>query len=101
MKLLKKLYPSREFKSLAGELCEKRVCGDDPSRGEVWTVCGQSVADLVAMKLGFDPSTRFVTVSPKGRVGFSCGKPEEISALYRACASFGLPMSKGLKNANV
>lgn len=100
MKLLKTLFPSREFKTRDGQLLEKRVCGDDPSRGEVWTVSGETVEQLVAQKLGFDPFVNFVKVE-SGRVSFSCGKPQEIASLFRKCEAIGLPMSKSLKNARV
>lgn len=96
--ILKILYPNRDFKVQAGQFLEKRLCGDDPSRGLVWTVSGETVEQLVSQKLGFDPFCGFVKIV-NGRIGFSCGKPEEIKSLYRQCEQFGIPMSAGLKNS--
>lgn len=53
----------------------------------------------VAIKLGFRPEVRFVTFKA-GRVGFTCGKPDEVRALRSACIDHGMKMTRGLQDAN-
>jgi hypothetical protein len=50
----------------------------------------------VCEKLGIDSTIHFVTWE-RGRVGFTCGKPEEIRYLQRRCKQFGFKMTKSLK----
>lgn len=39
----------------------------------------------ICSKLGFVPEVHFVEVYNSGRIGFTCGKEHEISALRSAC----------------
>ncbi len=56
----------------------------------------QAYRDLCG-ELGFIPEVRFVKVSTRGHVGFTCGKPDEIRALRQRVRMCGYPMTRGLK----
>ena len=49
--------------------------------------------------LGFDASSKFVEITKNGSVGFTCGKPDEIRALYHASVTNGLRPSRELLRA--
>lgn len=49
-------------------------------------------------QLGFDAAMKFVEIK-RGKIGFTCGKPEEIRALRRAAIDAGFAITKGLKEA--
>ena len=46
--------------------------------------------------LGFIPSVRFVEVTNRHTVTFTCGKPDEIRALRKACRERGYVAAKSL-----
>jgi hypothetical protein len=46
--------------------------------------------------LGFIPKVRFVEVTNRHTVTYSCGKPEEVRALARACRERGYVAARSL-----
>lgn len=52
--------------------------------------------ESVCHKLGFDPEAHFVKVTNRGTISFTCGKPNEIRDLKKACRDNGYKMSKSL-----
>ena len=52
----------------------------------------------VCHDLGFFPSINFVDITKNGTITFTCGKPDEIYALFAACNSKGYSPSKRLEN---
>ena len=47
-------------------------------------------------QLGFRPDVRFVDITTRGTITFTCGKPDEIRALLRAVRKAGLRPSAAL-----
>lgn len=52
----------------------------------------------VCHNLGFDPNTHFVKVTNRGTITYTCGKPNEIRELKKACQTNGYKMAKSLKD---
>lgn len=59
----------------------------------------QARYEAICEQLGFDASVKFVTVSRRGGIGFTCGKPEEIQALLRSVRREGMRPSASLIKA--
>jgi hypothetical protein len=53
--------------------------------------------DEVCKDLGYLPETKFIKVTPQGRISFTLGKPNEIKGLYHSINEKGYLMSDKLK----
>lgn len=52
--------------------------------------------EKICRELGFLPEVNFIEIK-NGYIGFTCGKPHEIKALYKAVTEAGYAPSKGLR----
>jgi hypothetical protein len=55
--------------------------------------------DKIGHELGFNPAGHFVKITSRNRISFTCGKPDEIFALYRAVRDNNYIASKALVDA--
>ena len=55
--------------------------------------------DAICHELGFIPSVHFVEITNRGTITYTCGKPQEIRALYKAVIDHGYQPSKNLEEA--
>jgi hypothetical protein len=53
----------------------------------------------VCQRLGFSPEAKFVKVHDDGSISYTCGKPDEIKALYHRCRQRGFRIHKDLTEA--
>ena len=50
----------------------------------------------VCHDLGFVPEVRFVTITTRGTISFTCGRPSEVRLLLTACREHGYKPSRAL-----
>lgn len=55
--------------------------------------------DKICHELGFNPAAHFVKITSRNTISFTCGKPDEIFALYRAVRDNNYIASKALVDA--
>lgn len=76
----------------------KRVGGYD-NNGNEETYRQLDTYDGVCYNLGFEAGVNFIKITSAGTISFTCGKPHEIKALYRAVVNNGYVPSAALRNA--
>jgi hypothetical protein len=54
---------------------------------------------MICQRLGFSPEAKFVKVHDDGSISYTCGKPDEIKALYHRCRQRGFRIHKDLTEA--
>lgn len=76
----------------------KRIGGyDNNGNAETWREL--DTYDGVCYNLGFAARVNFVKITSAGTISFTCGKPNEIKALYSAVVNNGYVPSAELRNA--